>query len=271
MIPNKVKQAWAEGRPVVNGWLGIGSAFAAEIMAEAGFDSLTVDVQHGFFDYSDARAMLQAIRASGVTPLARVPWREPGAIMKLLDAGAYGIICPMVNNAREAAELVSYVRYPPLGTRSYGPIRANLSAGANYAAEANDQILVLAMIETKEAYDNVAEICATPGIDGVYIGPADLTLGLSDGRLAPGQDREEPEMVEAIRHIADTAKAAGIGAAIHTGGPDYATKAIGWGFGMTTIAADSVLLTAGSKAVVRDMRARLGQGDDAAPETSSGY
>ena len=267
MFPNKVKQAWAEGRPVINGWLGIGNPFVAEIMAAAGFDSLTIDAQHGFLDYRDACAMLQAMRASGVTPLARVPWREPGAIMKLLDAGVPGIICPMVNTAEEAAEFASYCRYPPRGTRSFGPTRVNF-ATPNYYAQANDEVLVIAMIETQEAFDNLDAICATPGIDGVYIGPADLTLGLSNGALPPGQDREEPEMVAAIQRIQAAAAKAGIGAAIHTGGPDYAAKAIGWGFNMATIAADTTLLTSGSKAVVAEARTKLGQ--DGEPTNTSG-
>ena len=143
--------------------------------------------------------MLQAMRASGVVPLARVPWLEPGIIMKVLDAGAYGVICPMVNTPEQAAEFVSYLRYPPLGQRSFGPTRANYSAGANYAAEANGEILGFAMIETAEAMANLDAIVATPGLDGIYVGPADLTLqpvaGPPRPRLRPrgaGDDRGPP-------------------------------------------------------------------------------
>src|SRR6185503_10279569 len=136
MIKNKLKQIWSEGRPSINGWLSIGNPFTAEIMAAQGYDSVSVDLQHGALDYSMLLPMLQAVRASGIVPMARVPWLEPGIIMKALDAGAYGIICPMVNTADAAAEFASYVRYPPLGQRSFGPTRANFSAGANYAAEA---------------------------------------------------------------------------------------------------------------------------------------
>src|SRR5579859_104459 len=139
MIPNTLKRLWSEGKATINGWCSIGNPFTAEIMAAQGYDSVTIDVQHGALDYSSALPMLQAMRASGVVPMVRVPWLEPGIIMKLLDAGAYGVICPMVNTARQAAELVSYLRYPPLGQRSFGPTRANFSAGANYAAEANDE------------------------------------------------------------------------------------------------------------------------------------
>ena len=126
MIKNKLKQLWAEGRPTINGWLSIGNPFTAEIMAAQGYDSVTIDVQHGALDYSSVLPMFQAMRASGVVPMARVPWLEPGIIMKVLDAGAYGVICPMVNTPEQAAEFVSYLRYPPLGQRSFGPTRASL-------------------------------------------------------------------------------------------------------------------------------------------------
>src|SRR3954452_19311824 len=163
MIPNKIRAGWAAGKPVINGWLSIACPFTAEIMAAQGYDSLTIDLQHGLVGYEAATAMLQAMRASAVTPLVRVPWLDPAAIMKALDAGAYGIICPMINNRAEAEQLVSYMRYPPRGTRSFGPTRANFSAGSNYGAEADDQVLCFAMIETGEAYGNAGEIASTPG------------------------------------------------------------------------------------------------------------
>ena len=272
MIKNQLKQAWGKGKPTLNGWLSVGNSFTAEIMAAQGFDSLTVDLQHGFLDYGDAKGMFQAIRASGVVPLARAPWRDPGIVMKLLDAGAYGIICPMVNTPEEAADLTAMVRYPPRGYRSFGPTRANFSAGPGYAAEANDEIIVLAMIETAEAMRNVEAICATPGLDGVYIGPADLALGVTNGRLAPGPDREEPEMIEAIQGILAAAKGAGIGAGIHCDSPAYAAKAIGWGFNLTTIAGDVALLSSAARSTVLDARKMMGiAADRLVPETSSGY
>jgi 4-hydroxy-2-oxoheptanedioate aldolase len=254
MIANKLKSLWAEGKPALNGWCSIGSPFAAEIMAAQGFDSVTVDMQHGALDYSALLPMFQAMRASGAVLMARVPWNEPGVIMKALDAGAYGIICPMVNTAEDAARFVKCLRYPPRGERSYGPTRVSFAAGANYAAEANDNILGFAMIETVEGFANVEAIAATPGLDGLYIGPADLTLALTQGRLAPGFDREEPEMVAAIQTILAAAKKAGIRAAIHCGTPDYAARAIGWGFDLTTVGGDSRFLAAAAGAAVASFR-----------------
>jgi 4-hydroxy-2-oxoheptanedioate aldolase len=254
MIRNKLKQTWAEGRPTLNGWLSIGNPFTAEIMAAQGYDSLTIDVQHGALDYSSALSMFQAMRASGVVPMARVPWLEPGIIMKLLDAGAYGLVCPMVNTAEQAAEFVGYLRYPPLGQRSFGPTRASYSAGGNYAAEANGEILAFAMVETAEAMANLEAIAATPGLDGIYVGPADLSFSLAQGRLAPAFDREEPEMIAALQKIVAACRTAGIRAALHCGTPDYAAKAIGWGFDMTTVGGDSRLLAGAAAASVARFR-----------------
>ncbi|MEM8630862.1 MAG: aldolase/citrate lyase family protein [Pseudomonadota bacterium] len=271
MIENALKQKWASGQGTLNGWLSIGNAFTAEIMAAQGYDSLCIDIQHGFLDYGNAMGMLQAVRASGVVPLVRVPWNEPGIIMKALDAGAYGIICPMVNSAEEAAALVRSVRYPPHGARSFGPTRANYAAGPGYAAEANTNILAFAMIETAEAVENVEAICATPGLDGVYIGPADLTLGVTQGRLPPGFDREEDEMIAVIKRILAAAQAAGIRAALHCMSPAYAAQAIGWGFNMTTLSADARLLAAAASASLSEARALIGAGQAEAPRDKTGY
>ncbi|MDE3026835.1 MAG: 2,4-dihydroxyhept-2-ene-1,7-dioic acid aldolase [Paracoccaceae bacterium] len=254
MIPNKLKSLWAAGKPVINGWCSIGNPFTAEIMAAQGFDSITIDMQHGALDYSATLPMFQAMRASGAMLMARVPWNEPGVIMKALDAGAYGIICPMVNTAADAAAFVKCLRYPPQGERSFGPTRVSFAAGANYAGEANDNMIGFAMIETAEGFANVDAIAATPGLDALYIGPADLTLALTQGLLAPGFDREEPEMVEAIQTILAAAKKAGIHAGIHCGTPDYAAKAIGWGFDLTTVGGDSRFLAAAAGAAVTRFR-----------------
>lgn len=254
MIANTLKSLWAAGRPAINGWCSIGNPFTAEIMAAQGFDSITVDMQHGALDYAALLPMFQAMRASGIPLMARVPWNEPGIIMKALDAGAYGIICPMVNRAEDAAAFVKCLRYPPFGERSFGPTRVSFAAGANYAGEANDNILGFAMIETAEALANVEAIAATPGLDGLYIGPADLTLSLTQGRLAPGFDREEPEMIAAIQSILAAAKRAGIRAGLHCGSPDYATRAIGWGFDLTTVGGDSRFLAAAAGGAVTRFR-----------------
>ncbi len=268
MIANSLKDIWFDGRPSINGWLSIGNPFTAEIMAAQGYDSITIDIQHGALDYSSVLPMFQAMQASGVVPMARVPWLEPGIIMKALDAGAMGIICPMINTAAEAATLVSYMRYPPHGQRSFGPTRANIAHGG-YGVEANDQVLAFAMIETAEGMANLDAIAATPGLDGIYVGPADLTLGTQSGRLPPAFDREEPEMIALIQQIVATCKANNIRAALHCGTPQYAARAIGWGFDMTTVSGDSRLLAAAAAASVATFRSLTK--DDAAVTRKEGY
>lgn len=270
MIKNKLKQLWAEGRPTINGWLSIGNPFTAEIMAAQGYDSISIDVQHGALDYSNVLPMFQAMRASGAVLMARVPWLDPSIIMKVLDAGAYGVICPMVNTAEQAAEFVSYVRYPPLGQRSFGPTRANYAAGASYAAEANGEILAFAMVETAEAMSNLEAIVSTPGLDGIYVGPADLAFSLSEGRLTPAFDREEPELIDALKRIVAACKKAGIRAALHCGTPEYAAKAVAWGFDMTTVGGDSRFLAAAAAASVSRFRDLTEAAPDPVPPAAKG-
>src|SRR5262244_4208620 len=150
MRPNKIKQMWHAGRCASLGWLSVAHGFSAEVMARQGFDALCVDLQHGTSEMKDVAPLLQAISQTDTVPVVRVAWNEPAAIMKALDLGAYGIIVPLVNNAQEAAAAVAACRYPPVGMRSSGPVRAVHYGGADYQAKANDEIAVLVMIETKE-------------------------------------------------------------------------------------------------------------------------
>jgi 4-hydroxy-2-oxoheptanedioate aldolase len=270
MLPNGIRAQWSAGKPVINGWLSIACPFTAEIMAAQGYDSITIDLQHGLVGYQVATTMLQAMRASAVTPLVRVPWLDPAAIMKSLDAGAYGVICPMINTREEAERLVSYVRYPPDGVRSFGPTRANFSAGADYGQHADAEVLCFAMIETADAVANLDGIVSTPGLDGVYIGPADLTLGLSGRRYPTGFDREEPEIVEVIQTILHKAHKAGIRACLHNGTPTYAAKAIGWGFDLVTISNDVRLLAGAAQASVATARKLIADQDPSPPATATG-
>jgi 4-hydroxy-2-oxoheptanedioate aldolase len=264
MIKNGIRAIWDEGGAAINGWLSVPSPFVTEIMAEHGYDSLCVDMQHGMVDFSDLIGMLQAMRASKVTPVVRVPWLDPASIMKALDAGAYAIICPMINSGEDARRLASYMRYPPDGVRSFGPTRANISAGANYASEAGGEVICFAMVETAEAVENLDDIVGTDGIDGIYIGPADLTLGVAQGVLPPGFDREEDEMVRLIRKILATAHEAGKRACLHCMTPEYAARAIDLGFDLVTVASDARLLAAASAQSVTTLRGLLAGSD--APE-----
>src|SRR5262245_42460911 len=173
MRENRIRTLWREDKTVINGWLAIPSTFSAETMAHQGWDSLTIDMQHGIVDYQAAVHMLTALSTTETVPVVRVPWLDPGILMKVLDAGAYAVVCPMINTRADAELLISATHYQPRGTRSFGPARALLYGGPDYARHANDAIVVFAMIETKQALDNLDDILSVEGLDAVYIGPAD--------------------------------------------------------------------------------------------------
>lgn len=241
-----------EGKPVINGWLQIPSTVSTEAMAHQGWDSLTIDMQHGLVDYTNALPMLQTISTTEVTPLARVNWNEPGQIMKILDAGCYGIICPMISNKSQAEKFVQACMYPPKGYRSFGPVRGLIYGGSDYAKYSNDEMLKLAMIETKESLEKLDEIMSTPGVDGIYIGPADLSLAIGE---EPGFDKSEnTKAYNEIMRILEHAKKNNIFAGIHNGTPEYSLKMISKGFNFVTIGSDQRALSSESKKVVEKMK-----------------
>ncbi|WP_077033981.1 HpcH/HpaI aldolase/citrate lyase family protein [Pelomonas sp. KK5] len=252
MRENRLRRIWASGGAVVNGWLAIPNGFSAETMAHQGWDSLTIDLQHGMVDYATMLPMLQAISTTETVPVVRVPWLEPGILMKSLDAGAYALICPMVNSRADAEKLVAWTHYAPQGTRSFGPIRATLYGGADYPLHANEQIVVFAMIETAQALENLDEILSTPGLDAIYIGPSDLSIALG---CKPSFDDLEPKAAQAVEHILARAKAHGVVAGIHNGSPEAALKRIAMGFQFVTVSSDARLMAAGAQQVMAVMRA----------------
>ena len=252
MRENRLRTIWNENRAVLNSWLAIPSGFSAEVMAHQGWDSLVIDLQHGMIDYAQMVPMLQAISTTPTVPIVRVPWLEPGIIMKSLDAGAYGVICPMVNTRQDAERLVAYTRYAPQGTRSNGPIRALLYGGADYQKHANDTIVVFAMIETKEALDNLDDILSVPGIDAIYIGPSDLSLALG---CRPVFDDVDPPVAAAMDHILARAKAHGVRAGVHNGLPSVARERIAKGYDFVTVSSDARMIAAGAQALLGEMRA----------------
>ncbi len=167
MRPNTLRALHRDRRLIVNGWLSIGSSYVAELAAHQGYDSLTIDMQHGMVGFEACVGMCQAIATTGAIPMARPSENSPAEIMRLLDAGSYGIICPMISTAADAVRLVEACRYPPAGRRSFGPARGLLYGGLDYFTAANTEILVFAMIETVAALDNLDAILATPGLDGI--------------------------------------------------------------------------------------------------------
>jgi 4-hydroxy-2-oxoheptanedioate aldolase len=262
MRPKRLRTVWQSGGAALNGWLAIPNSFSAELMAQQGWDALTIDLQHGVVDYQALVPMLQAISTTATVPVVRVPWLEPGILMKVLDAGAYGVICPMVNSREDAQKLVAWTHYAPRGTRSFGPVRALLYAGADYPDHANDTVVTFAMIETAAALDNLDAILSVEGLDAVYIGPSDLSLALG---CKPAFDEVDPKVAQAIDHILERAKAHGVVAGIHNGAPPTALARIAKGFQFVTVSSDARLMAAGAQQVVSAMRA----GTPAAPRGDS--
>src|SRR5690606_12123499 len=219
---------------VVMGWCSSGSPLLGEAMATGGFDALTVDLQHGVQDFSDALRVLQAIDGRGVPALCRVPWNEPGIIMKALDAGFQGIICPMIDDRAQAERLARYCQYPPHGQRSFGPHRAMISLGEGYMGQARDGLVILPMIETEAGLHNIDDILSVPGISGVYVGPNDLALAL--GYPAQGVPCEPVQ--QRIMHILERTLAAGKVCGIACGSPQIVTDMLAAGFHIATLQND---------------------------------
>src|SRR6202158_4549110 len=219
---NKLKARLKSGKACVNAWLAIPSGFSAEVMAQCGFDSITVDLQHGVQDYQSMVHCFQAMQAHPVTPLARVVWNEPGNLGKVLDSGAMGVICPMINTRKDAEAFVSACKYPPLGSRSNGPVRASLyGPPGSYQATANDETLCIALIETKTAFENLDAILDVEGLAGAYIGPSALCCTYG---LPPVLDVELPEILKIYEGLIEKCAKRKLFAGIHTGSVAYATR-----------------------------------------------
>jgi 4-hydroxy-2-oxoheptanedioate aldolase len=230
MRPNLAKQKFIAGEPIVNAWLSIPSGYAAEVVASQGFDSVTVDMQHGMMGFDSAVAMLQAVSITSATPLVRCPSLNTPEIMRLLDAGAYGVICPSIDTPEMAEAFVAACRYPGAGTRSFGPARGLLYGGADYFAKANETILALAMIESQLALENLDAILDTRGLDGVYVGPNDLALSLG---VAPSAQPAE-EVERAIECIVKAVRQRGLIAGIFCSDGDTARRRLEQGFHLVT-------------------------------------
>lgn len=253
MKPVRVRSLLAEGKTVLNGWSVIPGAFLAEIMGSLGWDALTIDAQHGIIGYPDMVAMLQAISRHELTPMVRLAGNDPVLIGQALDAGAMGVICPLVSSPEEATRFVSACRYPPLGVRSSGATRAMIYAGFDYGVHADKETLKFAMIETREALERVEEIAAVEGLDGLYVGPSDLSLALGGTQ---GFDKAEPAMIAAYERIVAACKNSGLTAGIHTATPAFASRMAEMGFRFITLVGDLNFLLAG-RAVVTQARTAL--------------
>ena len=255
-MANPLREAWADGRPAFGLWSMMpGSSFGVELLSVARPDYVCIDQQHGLADLAALVPMIAAAEAVGATPLVRVPRNDPADIGKVLDAGARGIIVPLVNDASEAARAARSCRYPPQGDRSYGPVRASVIFGTVDPIALGREVSCVVMVETQEGLENVEEIAATPGVDGIYIGPSDLALSLG---LPPTLDPVEPAHVEAVARIKDACKRHGIAASIHTASAEVARRHAEAGFDMITAGTDSTLL---ADAALQRLAAVRGESD----------
>ncbi len=248
MRTNTVKEKWRNGETVRATWCTSGDPLVAEVLGSAGFDAVLLDMQHGFgIDPHTAGQCFQAISATNAIPLARVPWNDPVHIQFALDSGSYGVIVPLVNTAEDAARAAGATRYPPVGFRSNGPNRVTLYAGADYVAEANNEIICLVMIETLEAIANIEAIASTPGIDGFFIGPGDLAMSMG---LPAGIGSKSEEWEANVLKVRDVAKAHGLICGIAPFGAADARRRTDMGFAFCPMGSDWGYLAQGAQAAL---------------------
>lgn len=235
-----LREQWSSGAETLGFWLSIPSIVSAELSARIDVDYVCVDTQHGAIDYAASVNLIQAIELGGGTPIVRVPWNEPGIIGKTLDAGAHGVIVPMVNTRAEAEAVVRSARYVPAGARSWGPVMASMRHSDN-RRWADDTVAVIPMIETVEAISNLDEILSVPGIDAVYVGPADLSISLG---LQPSGNPDDGPLDTALATIVAGCERHGIVPGIHATGT-LTPKRREQGFRMITVTSDALALKVG--------------------------
>lgn len=230
--------------PVYCAWLGLGSPLAVEIVADVGWPAVLIDQQHGAGGPAEMLACLTAAKAAGVPAMVRVDSLDAGRIGRALDAGAQGVMVPMVDTAEHARRLVQAVKYPPLGGRSFGPYRAKYLVDGDYQQAANAWTIACGQIETLSAVENIDAICAVPGLDMICLGPNDLALSLSAGRA---RDIRAREVLDAVRHVHARATAHGVGTFVFANDPDYARDMAGMGWQVIAIGTDGGWLSSAAK------------------------
>lgn len=248
---NLLRKLWAEGQTGIGGWMQISDALTAEVMSHSGYDAVVIDMQHSGTTFDNATSMIRAIELGGALPFVRTRANKADEIGHLLDFGALGIIVPMIESADQARALARAVHYPPHGDRSFGPRRPSLRFGADYPAKASETFVTFAMIETRKGLENIDEILAVEGLDGVFIGPADLSQSLTG---VPRPDSDDPVVVDAVRRVREKAHAAGRRAGIFCGGVEFARSKKAEGFDFVTLTPDLSMLAAAARAAVSRAR-----------------
>lgn len=246
---SSLRERWRDGEPTFGAWCTIPSTWTAEIAARSGHDWVVIDTQHGLIGYDVMLPMLQAVSAGGVPSFVRVPWNEPGAIMKALDAGAGGVIVPMVNSVKDAEAVVGACRYPPKGFRSMGPLRARM-VDSNWR-----QPICVVMVETVQAVSLVDDILAVPGLDAVFVGPNDLAVSAG---VDSGYEARDPGVRRMIEKVAKSARDHGVTAGIMCGSPEVAKQWYDVGYQMLALDADTRLLATATEQIAEQAKKLTG-------------
>lgn len=247
MKKNRVKALWKEDKAAVGTWLVLGSPLVAEIAANMGFDWVVVDTEHGSIDIGTTQSIIQAVSTTDTVPMVRVPWNHPMPIKRALDAGAYGLVIPMVNSREEAESAVQACRYPPAGARSYGGPRARLYGGADYFEHANEEITLIVQIEHIDAVERVDDILSVDGVDGFFIGPSDLAISIG---LKPGLDNTSREHVAAVSKVLASGKRHSVAGGIQVGSPEAVNQRIAEGFRFIALSSDEGFLRSAASTAI---------------------
>ena len=255
MRANHVKRRLAAGEPSIGTWLALPSPEAAEYVASLGFDWLVADTEHNAIDIRTLCQMFGAIAPAGVAPMVRIPWNAPENFKRVLDAGAWGIVVPMVNSKEEAERAVEATRFPPRGARSVGGGMTGLrfgTTGGEYLRHADEEILLVLQIEHIQAVEHCDEILGVPGVDACFIGPNDMAASMGIGLGVP-LEGDHPRMVEAIAHVQRTARACGVAPGIHCSDSNGVNQRIAEGFQFLALASELRYMLAGLKDAIGDL------------------
>jgi 4-hydroxy-2-oxoheptanedioate aldolase len=242
------------GETVHVGWATLGVPILAEMLARDGFPVVSLDQQHGLFDQAGVVTGIAAVRAAGAAPMVRVPLGDFAYVSRVLDFGAEGVVAPMINTAEDARALAAAAKFPPIGERSWGPARALMLNGLSmpeYLAQANDNIVTMAMIETRTALKNLDAILATPGIDGVFVGPSDLSITLSDGKTL---DPHSKDVDATCEKIVAAARKAGKIAGAYTATAERANEQAARGFRFLAVGSDGAFMKAGTATALKGLK-----------------
>lgn len=261
MKKNPVKAALRDGLPQVGTWLSTGDLMATRVMARTGFPWLTVDMEHSPIDWSQAGALFGAIADAGCVPLARVPRGDHDLIKRVLDAGAFGIVVPMVNTVEQAREAIAAAKYPPTGTRSLGGTLHAINFDASpsdYFKRANDEILVILQTESPEGVKNAEAIYSLPGVDAIFVGPVDLTAQM---RNADGVDPSPDEFEAMLQRVLAAGKKVGTPVGLHVQSIEAVKQRIAEGWQFIALGSELRMMThtAQQWTAALDMKPRQGE------------